>query len=145
MTRPVLLVRSSACVGRFGYCFVALLIIAPLLAGCASRDESVNVTAILERVHQGETREQALHALADAWFHSTCDLSDLNGEVMDFFLYGPKERNKVILIYVHSIMSENRLVVEEIGQLESYYIDNPNLLGCCEPPLPQAFETPQAR
>ncbi len=132
-------VRLSAHIGRFGYGLVWLLVSALLLAGCASHDEYVDTTAILARVHKGDDHQQALLAFSDAWYHSTCNLR--SGTVEDIFLYGPKNRDRVTLIYVRSVPSGDRLVVEFAGVIESYYVDYPGWSEICEPPLPQAFET----
>ncbi len=141
MRRLSVPVRSLARVGKFGYGLVWLLVVALLLAGCASHNEYVDTTAILARIHPGDDREQVILALSDAWFHSRCDLIT---KVDDVFLYGPRNREKVTLIIIRSAPSGDRLVVESAGSLEGYVLTDPGWSEICEPPLLQAFETPQA-
>lgn len=141
MRRLSISVRSLARVSRFGYGLVWLLVVALLLSSCASRDEYVDVTAILARIHQGDDREQIFLAFSDAWFHSRCNL---RSKVDDVFLYGPRNREKVILIIIRSVPYGDRLVVESAGSLEGYALNNPSWSEICEPPLLQAFETPRA-
>jgi hypothetical protein len=116
--------------------------VALALSCCASHDEYVDATAILARIHQGDDRRQALLAFSEAWYHSTCNY--LSGAVDDIFLYGPRKRDRVTLIHVRYVLSGDRLVVESIGSMESYFVDYPGWSEICEPPLSYAFETPQA-
>ncbi len=141
MRRLSVLVRLPARVGRFVYGLVWLLVVVLLLAGCASRNEYVDTTAILARVRPGDDREQVFLALSDAWFHSRCNLIT---KVDDVFLYGPRNREKVTLIIIRSAPSQDRLVVESSGSLEGYALNAPIMWETCDPPLLQAFETPQA-
>ena len=141
MRRLSVPVRSPTRVSRFGCGLVWLLMVALLLAGCASHNEYVDTTAILARVRPGDDREQALLAFSDAWYHSTCNY--LSGAVDDVFLYGPRNREKVTLIITWSALSQDRLVVESSGSLEGYFLNAPRMWETCDPPLLQAFETPQ--
>jgi hypothetical protein len=141
MRRVTVAARPAPCVGRLAYGLASLLAVALLLASCATPDEYVDPTAILNRVRQGEDREQALLALSDAWYHSTCNY--LDGSVDDVFLYGPRNREWVTVIRVRSVPSGDQLVVELAVPIESYYVDDPNWSTICDPPLPEAFETPR--
>lgn len=142
MRRLSISVRSLARMGRFGYGLVRLLVVALLLGSCASHDEYVDVTAILARVRQGDNRQQALSAFSDAWYHSACNYP--SGAVDDIFLYGPRKRDRVTVIFVRSVQNGGRLVVEYAANLESYWADYPGWADTCKPPLPQAFETVRA-
>ena len=141
MRRASFAARSATRVGTLAYGLASLLAVALLLAGCATPDEYVDPTAILARVRQGEDREQALLAFSDAWYHSTCNY--LGGSVDDVFLYGPRNREWVTVIRLRSVPSGDQLVVELAVPIESYYVDDPNWSAICEPPLPEAFETPR--
>jgi hypothetical protein len=109
-----------------------------LISGCVPDEEPVDYEAILSRVHEGDERQQMLQALSDAWYHSECRYPD--GAVDDMFLYGPKDRDKVTIIIIRSKPEGAQLFVDQVGSLESYFLNDPDFGGECEPPLQEAFE-----
>lgn len=123
---------------RLGSYCMLLLGFVLTLTGCMAGEEPVDYVEILSRIDEGDARQQALLALSDAWYHSECRF--LDGAIEDLFLYGPKKRDRVMIIGILSVTRGDQLIVERKGTYESYFLDAPDFGELCEPPVQKAFE-----
>jgi hypothetical protein len=100
------------------------------------------VSVAQSRIQAGDTRDEAVQALSDAWFHAECTYPN-STIVRDLFLYGPKDRERVRIVIVRSDITDGTLRVVSVGGDESYML--PQYDGCVPSPL-QAIEdvTPTA-
>ncbi len=69
------------------------------------------------RVKIGDSREAALTAFADAWFHGDCTNSDGSG--YDLFLYGPNNIQTVQVVVIRSSIEQGTARVTFIGTDEN--------------------------
>lgn len=116
----------------------ALLLVALLAAACVTVREPVDDAEILDRVNEGDEREQALQALSDAWYHSEC--RSPGGMVQDIFLYGGKRPDTVTVIGIFSESTGGRQIVQLTGTYDNYFLDIPDYFEQCVPPVMDAFE-----
>jgi hypothetical protein len=109
-----------------------------VLVGCIERGEPVDHVEIVSRVKEGDARAEAVEALSDAWYHSTCDWSGL--AVQDVFLYGAHDRRWVTIVVVYSRPTDSDLVVDGQGIFDNDLIASLESDTTCQPPLSDAFE-----
>lgn len=108
-----------------------------MLAACTCSILATDPVSIAQsRIQIGDTRNEAVQALSDAWFHAECTYAGIT-EVDDLFLYGPRDRDRVKMVIVSSDVMSGALRVVSVGGFESYML--PQYDHCVPSPL-QAFE-----
>ncbi len=113
-----------------------------LIYACSPLVVSNPVEEAQSRIQIGDSRDDAVQALSDAWFHAECTYPTITG-MDDLFLYGPKDPDRVEIVIVSSDVVSGNLEVVSIGGFESYMLSQYN--HCIPSPL-QVFEeeTPTA-
>lgn len=109
----------------------------------ATYNPSEAIETARSRVSIGESREDMLIVLSDAWFHSECKLTE-SDIIEDLFFYGPREVDEVQVIIIRST-NENSgpSIVNFIGTVENYML---HLYDYCTPSPMEAFnETGNSR
>lgn len=70
------------------------------------------------RIKIGDSRQTALTAFTDAWYHGDCTFSDGSG--YDLFLYGAKDVETVQVVVIRSSIEQGTAKVTYIGSDENY-------------------------
>lgn len=82
--------------------------------------EAPHIEMARSRVRIGDERDEAVQALSDAWYHADCRYSDGSGE--DLFFYGPRNRDEVNVVLIHSKVVDRKAIVDFIGGVENYML-----------------------
>ena len=94
-----------------------------------------HVSVAISRVEIGTSREDAIFALSDAWFHSEC-MPVTSGQILDLFFYGSHDPDEVIVVVVRSQENDGTTPVEFVGSIENYML---HLYDHCIPLPESAF------
>ncbi|GEM_PF-4293751 len=79
------------------------------------------IKQVREKVHQGDSRQDVLVKLDDAWAHSSCK-GDGDLITTDLFFYGPKKRKSATIIIVTYRVEKSKKIVDFVGGEENYRI-----------------------
>ncbi len=93
------------------------------------------ITLAKSRVHSGDSRESALLALSDAWFHAEC-MTVYTDSIEDLFFYGSKNPDKVQVIIITSQKNGEGATVSSVNTIENYML---HLYDHCTPLPTSAF------
>ena len=94
------------------------------------------ITLAKSKVRPGDSRESALLALSDAWFHAEC-MTVYTDSIEDLFFYGANNPDNVQVIIITSQKSGEDATVSSINTIENYML---HLYDHCIPLPTSAFD-----